>query len=144
MPLNATLNPNSPIEPHLVFDTHQFEHPVFHHAAVAAQPRLQTMQGRRNTWICGAHLRNGCHEDGLASAVRVARLLGAETPWRRRSLPSRNRRLCTTWQALSRRWVRPWPAQKRREASRPFGVARYNAWSVTGALRHPALVRTPR
>lgn len=81
-PLFVTLNPKTAIAPELVFDSHEFEHPVFDHAAVAAQPRVQAMQGARNTWFCGAHLRNGFHEDGLASAVHVARLLGAEAPWR--------------------------------------------------------------
>jgi predicted NAD/FAD-binding protein len=80
-PLFVTLNPKRPIAPDLVFDRHLFDHPVFDRAAIAAQARLQAMQGIRNTWFCGAHLRHGFHEDGLASAVHVARLLGAETPW---------------------------------------------------------------
>jgi uncharacterized protein len=82
MPLFVTLNPKTPISSELTFDVHEFEHPVFDHAAVAAQPHVQAMQGDRNTWFCGAHLRHGFHEDGLSSAVHVARLLGAETPWR--------------------------------------------------------------
>jgi predicted NAD/FAD-binding protein len=80
-PLFVTLNPRTPIAPELVFDTHRFDHPVFDAAAIAAQPRIQALQGARNTWFCGAHLRHGFHEDGLASAAHVARLLGAETPW---------------------------------------------------------------
>jgi predicted NAD/FAD-binding protein len=80
-PLFVSLNPTMPIAPEKVFDRHSFDHPVFDHAAIAAQSRLQTMQGARGTWFCGAHLRHGFHEDGLASAVHVARLLGAETPW---------------------------------------------------------------
>lgn len=88
MPLFVSLNPKAPLDPGLVFDRHEFEHPVFDHAAVAAQPRLQAMQGARNTWFCGAYLRHGFHEDGLASAVHVSRLLGAEAPWHR-PLPAR-------------------------------------------------------
>jgi predicted NAD/FAD-binding protein len=82
MPLFVTLNPKAPLRPERVFDRHAFEHPVFDHAAIAAQPRLQALQGNRNSWFCGAYLRHGFHEDGLASAVHVARLLGGETPWR--------------------------------------------------------------
>ena len=82
MPLFVTLNPKAPLRSELVFDRHEFEHPLFDHAAIAAQPRLQALQGSRNSWFCGAYLRHGFHEDGLASAVHVARLLGAETPWR--------------------------------------------------------------
>lgn len=80
-PLFVTLNPKTHIAPEKVFDSHEFDHPVFDHAAIAAQERVQAMQGARNTWFCGAHLRNGFHEDGLASAVHVAHLFGAETPW---------------------------------------------------------------
>jgi predicted NAD/FAD-binding protein len=80
-PLFVTLNPKSPIAAELVFDSHEFDHPVFDHDAIAAQPRIQAMQGMQNTWFCGAHLRHGFHEDGLASAVHVARLLGAQAPW---------------------------------------------------------------
>jgi predicted NAD/FAD-binding protein len=82
MPLFVTLNPKAPLRPDLVFDSHEFEHPLFDHAAIAAQPSLQALQGARNSWFCGAYLRHGFHEDGLASAVQVARLLGAEAPWR--------------------------------------------------------------
>jgi len=83
-PLFVTLNPKCAIAPELVFDVHTFDHPVFDHGAVAAQPRIEAMQGANNTWFCGAHLRHGFHEDGLASAVHVAGLLGARVPWRTR------------------------------------------------------------
>ncbi|MEJ1968069.1 MAG: FAD-dependent oxidoreductase [Rhizomicrobium sp.] len=94
MPLFVTLNPKTPIAPEKVFDSHVFDHPVFDHGALAAQARVQAMQGTRNTWFCGAHLRHGFHEDGLASAVHVARLLGAETPWQapRPAFPEPSRR----------------------------------------------------
>src|SRR5689334_6278006 len=87
-PLFVTLNPKAPLRSELVFDRHEFEHPLFDHAAIAAQPRVQALQGARNSWFCGAYLRHGFHEDGLASAVHVARLLGAETPWRAASPPA--------------------------------------------------------
>jgi predicted NAD/FAD-binding protein len=80
-PLFVTLNPKRAIAPDKIFDAHEFEHPVFDRAAIAAQADIQAMQGARRTWFCGAHLRNGFHEDGLASAAHVARLLGAATPW---------------------------------------------------------------
>jgi predicted NAD/FAD-binding protein len=80
-PLFVTLNPKTEIAQDKIFDSHEFEHPVFDSGAIAAQGAVQAMQGARNTWFCGAHLRHGFHEDGLSSAVHVARLLGAETPW---------------------------------------------------------------
>ena len=44
-------------------------------AALDAQARIAEMQGNRNTWFAGAWLRNGFHEDGFASAMRIARRL---------------------------------------------------------------------
>jgi predicted NAD/FAD-binding protein len=80
-PLFVSLNPQQEIAPEKIFDSHEFDHPVFDTAAVAAQPRVQAMQGARQTWFCGAHLRYGFHEDGLWSAVMVARGLGSAIPW---------------------------------------------------------------
>ena len=80
-PIFVTLNPGRPIADEHVFDRHVFDHPVFDNAAIAAQSRVQQMQGARNTWFCGAHLRHGFHEDGLWSAVTVAEKLGASIPW---------------------------------------------------------------
>jgi len=80
-PLFVSLNPKRPIDEKLVFDTAEFDHPVFDAAAIAAQGQIRALQGVRNTWFCGAHLRHGFHEDGLASAVHVARLLGSAIPW---------------------------------------------------------------
>jgi predicted NAD/FAD-binding protein len=48
-----------------------FRHPVYDHAALAAQARIRATNGTANTWFCGAWMRNGFHEDGFASAVDV-------------------------------------------------------------------------
>ena len=68
-PLFVTLNTTRPIRDELIHDVTTFHHPVFDVAAFAAQDRLRTMNGARNTWFCGAWMRNGFHEDGFASAV---------------------------------------------------------------------------
>jgi predicted NAD/FAD-binding protein len=80
-PLFVSLNPKRDIPQDLIFDTCEFDHPVFDQAAIAAQGRIASLQGRRGTWFAGAHLGHGFHEDGLASAVRVAKALGAAIPW---------------------------------------------------------------
>ena len=80
-PLFVSLNPKNEIAPELVFDRTEFDHPVFDAAAIAAQDQIAQLQGQNSTWFCGAHLRNGFHEDGLWSAVRVARHMGAAIPW---------------------------------------------------------------
>ena len=86
-PLFVSLNPTKAIAPDLVFDRHEFQHPVFDAAAIAAQDQVQALQGARRTWFCGAHLRHGFHEDGLWSAVQVARRLGSVIPWEAQPVP---------------------------------------------------------
>jgi uncharacterized protein len=70
-PLFITLNSTRPIRDDLIHDVNTFHHPVFDVAALAAQTTIRAMNGTRNTWFCGAWMRNGFHEDGFASAVDV-------------------------------------------------------------------------
>jgi hypothetical protein len=74
-PLFVTLNSSRPIRDDLIHDVTTFQHPVFDVAAFAAQDRIRLMNGARNTWFCGAWMRNGFHEDGFASAVDVVQAL---------------------------------------------------------------------
>ncbi len=78
-PVFVTLNPHRAPDPNLVYDTHEFAHPVFDQAAIAAQKRLEEIQGHDRIWFCGAWQGYGFHEDGLKSAVKVAENLGV--PW---------------------------------------------------------------
>ncbi len=78
-PLFVSLNPGVAIDPALIHDETVFRHPVFDHAALNAQAALRGMQGQRQTWFAGAWLRNGFHEDGFASAMRIARQLSPAT-----------------------------------------------------------------
>lgn len=80
-PLFVSLNPKRDIPDEMIFDKAEFDHPLFDSAAIAAQPKVAALQGRRATWFAGAHLGHGFHEDGLSSAVAVARGLGAVIPW---------------------------------------------------------------
>jgi uncharacterized protein len=70
-PLFVTLNTTQPIREELIHDTVTFHHPVFDLPALAAQDTIRAMNGSRNTWFCGAWMRNGFHEDGFQSAVDV-------------------------------------------------------------------------
>ena len=74
-PLFVTLNTSRPIREDLIHDVTTFYHPVFDVAAFAAQDRLRAMNGSKNTWFCGAWMRNGFHEDGFASAVDVVQAM---------------------------------------------------------------------
>jgi uncharacterized protein len=70
-PLFVTLNATQAIREELVHDTVTFRHPVYDLAAIKAQADIRAMNGVRNTWFCGAWMRNGFHEDGFQSAVDV-------------------------------------------------------------------------
>jgi predicted NAD/FAD-binding protein len=70
-PLFVTLNATQPIRQELIYDTATFRHPVYDLAALAAQDTVRAMNGTHNTWFCGAWMKNGFHEDGIASAVDV-------------------------------------------------------------------------
>ena len=74
-PLFISLNPATPVNPRLIQDETTFRHPVFDQAAVSAQTRLAEIQGQNHSWFAGAYTRNGFHEDGIASAHRIARLM---------------------------------------------------------------------
>ena len=74
-PLFVTLNPTTPIPEALVYDETMFDHPVFDAGTAGAQAGIAAIQGDNRTWYAGAWLRNGFHEDGIASAMRVARAM---------------------------------------------------------------------
>jgi predicted NAD/FAD-binding protein len=80
-PLFVTLNPSRPPHDDLIFDQTVFEHPVYDANTLEAQRDMPTIQGVNKAWFCGAYLRYGFHEDGLNSAVEVAKMLGVEVPW---------------------------------------------------------------
>ena len=112
-PLFVSLNPKRTIAPELVFDTAEFDHPVFDTAALAAQARVASppCRARRGTWFAGAHLGHGFHEDGLASAVAGWRG-GWAQPFPGTPMPP-----ITAPQQKARPPVRcraPWQASKRR------------------------------
>lgn len=75
----VTINPHK--RPQAVVDEYTFEHPVFDSNAIHAQTELQQYQGKNSTYFCGAYLRYGFHEDGLLSAINIAKLFDIEVPW---------------------------------------------------------------
>lgn len=77
-PLFVTLNSNRPIRQDLIHDSVTFRHPVYDLGAIAAQAQVRAMNGARNTWYCGAWMKNGFHEDGFASAVDVVQAMAAQ------------------------------------------------------------------
>jgi len=72
----VTLNRTAEIDPRHVHRVIEYHHPVYDHAAFAAQQRWAEVNGVNRTWYCGAWWGYGFHEDGAASAARVADAIG--------------------------------------------------------------------
>lgn len=81
LPLIVTLNPGREPDPKLVYNDYMFEHPVFDAPAISNQNKIDFIQGQNRLWFCGAYQRYGFHEDGLGSAVKMAKRMGIEPPW---------------------------------------------------------------
>ena len=68
-PFLVTLNRTDAIDPDRILRRMTYHHPLYTPASVAAQARHREIDGARATYYCGAWLRNGFHEDGVASAL---------------------------------------------------------------------------
>jgi predicted NAD/FAD-binding protein len=79
-PFVVTLNRTDAIDPAKILRRMQYHHPVYSHASITAQTRKAEIQGRRRTWFAGAYWGWGFHEDGMRSAVEVARALDVAWP----------------------------------------------------------------
>ena len=71
----VTLNTKRTIREEMIYDQVTLRHPVYDLAALEAQSAVRGFNGTNRTWYCGAWMRNGFHEDGLASAIEVARAI---------------------------------------------------------------------
>eukprot|EP01013_Petalomonas_cantuscygni_P011612 TRINITY_DN25141_c0_g1_i1.p2 TRINITY_DN25141_c0_g1~~TRINITY_DN25141_c0_g1_i1.p2 ORF type:complete len:177 (-),score=41.11 TRINITY_DN25141_c0_g1_i1:130-630(-) len=78
--LFVTLNSRRPIREELIWDEVTLRHPVYDMAALKAQKQAAAMNGAGHTWFCGAWMKNGFHEDGLASAAAVVDGLATRDP----------------------------------------------------------------
>ena len=72
----VSLNQTAAIDPLKVLARYTYAHPQYSLQAVAAQARWQELMGDQHSYYCGAYWANGFHEDGVVSALRVARALG--------------------------------------------------------------------
>lgn len=80
-PILVTLNPGREPDPKLVYNDYMFDHPVFDATAITNQFQIDKIQGTNRFWFCGAYQRYGFHEDGLASAVKMAERMGFPPVW---------------------------------------------------------------
>jgi len=72
----VTLNANGNIRHDKILRRMTYYHPLYNKEAIRAQSRWSEISGVRRTHFCGAYWFYGFHEDGLNSALRVARALG--------------------------------------------------------------------
>ena len=80
-PMFVTLNPIDPIAEDKCHAQISYDHPVFDQKAMTAQNKLPRVQGQNGLYFCGAWTGYGFHEDGMASAVKVAKAMGFDIPW---------------------------------------------------------------
>lgn len=74
----VTLNDTAAINPETILGEYEYAHPVFTLQGIKAQARWGEINGVNRTWFCGAYWKNGFHEDGCYSGIRVATQLGAQ------------------------------------------------------------------
>jgi predicted NAD/FAD-binding protein len=74
----VTLNGEDVIDPAKVLRKIVYDHPLYTNQAIRAQDRWSEISGSNRTHYCGAYWFYGFHEDGLNSALRVARALSVE------------------------------------------------------------------
>lgn len=74
----VTLNALEGIDERKVLRRMEYAHPLYTIDSVRAQARWAEISGKNRTHFCGAYWFYGFHEDGLNSALRVAKALGVE------------------------------------------------------------------
>lgn len=76
--LLVTLNRTRDIDASRILGRFTYEHPAYSVRSPAAQREIDSLNGTRRTWYCGAWWRYGFHEDGLQSALAVTRRFGLD------------------------------------------------------------------
>ena len=72
----VTLNPQDPIRSvHLIKEI-TYTHPQYSFQAFESQKGLAALNGHQNTFFCGSYFGYGFHEDGVKSALEVAKKFG--------------------------------------------------------------------
>ena len=79
VPFLVSLNARSKIDPKKILREFKYSHPVYSEGALQAQARRFEISGADRIHYCGAYWYSGFHEDGVRSALDVAKHLGAET-----------------------------------------------------------------
>ena len=77
-PVLVTLNPSGRVDPAKVLRILDYQHPAYGLRSRQAQLRHAEINGQRRTYFCGAYWGYGFHEDGVVSALAVAKCFGKD------------------------------------------------------------------
>ncbi len=77
-PYFVSLNPGKHISGKEVIQKMTYTHPRFSFDAFDTQTALSQINGRQNTYFCGSYFGYGFHEDGVNSALAVAKKFGID------------------------------------------------------------------
>jgi len=78
----VSLNPLRMPQESKIHASFLYDHPLFNQKTKQAQKSLWSIQGKHNTWFCGAWCGHGFHEDGLQSGLLVAEAISdVKRPW---------------------------------------------------------------
>ncbi|WP_339904673.1 NAD(P)/FAD-dependent oxidoreductase [Pseudomonas guineae] len=72
----VSLNQTAAIDPSKILARYTYAHPQYSLAGTQAQARWEELLGANHSYFCGAYWANGFHEDGVVSALRIAREFG--------------------------------------------------------------------
>ena len=75
----VTLNATDLIAHDKILAEFRYTHPVYSIDMVKAQSQAEVISGKNNSHFCGAYWRNGFHEDGVLSGLRVCKELEVAT-----------------------------------------------------------------
>ncbi|TMO68235.1 NAD(P)/FAD-dependent oxidoreductase [Pseudoalteromonas aurantia] len=78
IPFCVTLNYDKGIDESMVLRKFKYHHPVFNQISIEAQKKKPLIDGKQHSYFCGAYWFNGFHEDGVKSAVDVAKQFGID------------------------------------------------------------------
>jgi len=80
-PTFVTLNPLHLPDESKIFEVIDYEHPIYNENAIDGQLQLDSIQGYKDFWYCGAWTGNGFHEAGLSSSLVISERLNGVVPW---------------------------------------------------------------
>ena len=82
----VSLNAKDLINPSLILKEIDYTHPIIDQNTCRAQGNYDQVNGKNNTFFCGAYWGNGFHEDGVVSGERVSEKLIEELDGKQLSL----------------------------------------------------------